>query len=215
MTMLDTTQTPRVEPDGWLASVDRRPSPDHGGAISPRFVVVHYTGSGSAAGSVDWLSRADEVCVSAHVVVGRDGDVTQLLPFTTRAYHAGKSAWRDVIGLNSCGVGVELVNWGPLTRDGQALRSSTGRVVDRADASYLLHRAHTEHRWWQRYTQQQLDAAALVVASVASTYQIEEVVGHDDVSPGRKIDPGPAFPWGAFLARVSSLTQKNFTRANA
>ena len=198
----------RVDASGWLEGVPRQESPDRGGACVPEVVVMHYTGSGSAKGSADWLSRRDEVYVSAHVVVGRAGEVTQLVPFTAVAYHAGRSAWAGRTGVNAFSAGIELVNWGLLTRDGGEVRSSTGQRVSLInDAQYAPHKSEPGvYRWWQRYPAAQVVAAARVVAAVMDAYpSVAGVVGHEDVSPGRKVDPGPAFPWDDFTPLVASL----------
>lgn len=194
---------PAIDVDGWMLGVQRQPAADMGGPICPKLVVMHYTGSGSVAGTSDWLTRKDEVYVSAHVVIGRDGDVVQLVPFRRKAYHAGRSSWNGEENCNEFSIGVELVNWGWLRREDDTLVSATGARVPLNQGTMLRHSNESLERYWQRYTAVQLEAAARVVSACAWIFQIpaEGIVGHDAVSPGRKVDPGPAFPWAWFRAR--------------
>lgn len=185
-----------------------------GGLIAPSLLVMHFTASGGddPSGDVDWfLSR--QAKASAHVVIGRDGTVRQVVPFDTKAWHAGVSIWRGRPNCNDYAIGIELDNWGPLVRaaDGK-VRSYTGAAVDPARAASLRHK-HAQHdAWWELYPDAQLDSAAQVVRAILAAYpSIGEIVGHDDVSPGRKIDPGPAFP----MARFTALVQGRSNRAIA
>ncbi|WP_249152025.1 N-acetylmuramoyl-L-alanine amidase [Bradyrhizobium liaoningense] len=69
-------------------------SPNHGGALKPRFIVIHDTASGlKDDGDISWLTNP-AAKVSAHVVVSRQGKITQLVPFNVVAWHAGHSQWK-------------------------------------------------------------------------------------------------------------------------
>jgi len=67
-------------------------SPHAGATIAPRFLVIHYTGGSSAAGTISWF-QSPQSKVSAHLVIARDGKVTQMVPFNREAWHAGQSRW--------------------------------------------------------------------------------------------------------------------------
>ncbi len=97
------------------AQVIHQPSQDHGGDIKPEVIVIHYTGSGSMKGSADWLSHLDNIYVSAHIVIGRDGRMTQLVAFHKQAFHVGLSKHNGEPNVNKFSIGIELVNWGKLT----------------------------------------------------------------------------------------------------
>lgn len=139
-----------------------------------RFLVLHYTG-GDEARAVQVLTGPS---VSSHYLVGPNPDerggapiVRQLVAEDERAWHAGTSSWAGRHHLNDSSVGVEIVNAGPIeTAQGAA---------------------------WQGFTGEQIDAVIRLTRDLIARYDIapENVVGHADVSPGRKIDPGPAFPW--------------------
>ena len=86
-------------------------SPNHGGVIKPRLIVIHYTGDNSKGGAISWLC-AKEAKVSAHLVVGKDGTITQLLPFNVQGWHAGKSEYEGQLGVNNFSIGIENVGVG-------------------------------------------------------------------------------------------------------
>lgn len=79
----------------------------------PDTIVLHYTAGVNARSSAEFLAR-DEVKASAHVVIGRDGKVFQLVPFDTEAWHAGRSLYKGRANLNRCSLGIELDNLGRL-----------------------------------------------------------------------------------------------------
>ena len=95
--------------DGTLLGGDL--SPNKGGALAPTLLVIHYTGSPSFEGAMRTLcdGRAANR-VSAHVLIGEDGKVVQLVPFNRVAWHAGVSEWRGRKGCNGFSVGVEMLN---------------------------------------------------------------------------------------------------------
>lgn len=190
----------RITADGWLEGVVRRPSPDCGGSISPELVVIHYTGAGGAEGSIAWLTKRDDVYVSAHVVIGRDGSVTQLVPFGVKAYHAGESFWRGRRYANGFSVGIELANYGLLeSRDGACWsRTLTPVAVGAEWVRWARHRNGGPDSPWEKYRPEQLQSALRVCKALLGTYPIADLLGHDDVAPGRKIDPGPLFPLNLF-----------------
>lgn len=107
--------------------------------------------------------------VSAHVLIDRDGAVTQYVPFHRRAWHAGASCFEERHRCNDFSVGIEL-----------------------------------EGEDETPYTDAQYHRLAAVIAALAEAYPAvtpQRVVGHSDIAPGRKTDPGPAFDW-AYLHRL-------------
>lgn len=151
----------------------------------PRMIVLHYTAGTSAAGSAVYLSRPD-VNVSAHVVVGRLGEVIQLTPFNLEAWHAGMSEYGGRTGLNRCSVGIELDNLGRLEKRDGLYVAECGRVV----APGEVYR-HADGSVWHRYTSAQVTTLRELCLLLRERYPICHVVGHSDVTE-RKQDPGPA-----------------------
>ncbi|GAB4490396.1 MAG: hypothetical protein Fur0016_28640 [Anaerolineales bacterium] len=170
-----------------------------------RFVVMHYTGGASFSASVAWLASKSSG-VSAHLVIGRGGQVAQLVPFNLRAWHAGTSAWKGYSGLNNYSIGIELDNAGMMKRSGSQWVSSFGRVYPDSEVLAAPHKSvpHVIYGW-HKYTDIQLKTAAEVVAALVKAYDIEEIIGHDDIAIGRKWDPGPAFPMETFRQDVAAL----------
>ena len=173
--------------------VPYRRSPNQSGEIKPRFLVFHYTAGGTASSSVNWLcdKRAK---ASAHLVVDRDGSITQLVDFNRKAWHAGSSRWRDVTGLNGYSIGVELANCGPLQRAGDTWRSAWGQTIENDRVVLATHPHEGHERGWEAYPEAQITVARQIALVLTTKYGLEEVVGHQDIAPGRKLDPGPAFP---------------------
>ena len=139
-----------------------------------RFLVMHYT-RGDEAQSLAVLTGDD---VSVHYVVPdnppvRNGEpvVYQLVPESERAWHAGPSEWQGTTELNAASIGIENVNVGPIDTP--------------------------QGRTWQPYPPVQVDALVKLAKDIVTRYKIPptRVVGHSDIAPQRKTDPGPAFPW--------------------
>lgn len=191
--------------DGWR--VPYLETPNRGGLLAPRFLVMHYTAGASFESSIAWL-RNPAALASAHLVIARDGRIAQLAPFSVRTWHAGPSFWRGVSGLNSCAIGIELDNAGRLTRAGGEWRTAFGAAVPAEDVAELRHRHESETAGWQKFQDAQLAAALEVAAALCRAYGLTEVLGHDDIAPGRKLDPGPAFPMAEFRRRVLGATAK-------
>jgi N-acetylmuramoyl-L-alanine amidase len=133
-----------------------------------RFLVLHYTALDSP-GSLKVLSQQQ---VSAHYLVDdRDDKIYGLVDENRRAYHAGISYWRGYTQLNYSSIGIEIVNQG--YQDTPA-----GRV-------------------WFPYSPKQIEEVVALVRQIVKRHQIlpENVLGHSDIAPQRKTDPGPLFPW--------------------
>lgn len=131
----------------------------------PRYLIMHYTGLETAKRSIEVLSRSD--CrVSCHYVVDVDGAVTQMVPERLRAWHAGQSHWRGQTDLNSLSIGIEIQN--------------PGHAAGYPDFPAEQMRAV-------------LELSKDIMARNAIT--AEGVLGHSDIAPGRKIDPGEKFDW--------------------
>ncbi|MGK9050546.1 N-acetylmuramoyl-L-alanine amidase [Neorhizobium petrolearium] len=150
------------------AGASVRPSPNHGeraGGRKPDMIILHYTGMGTADGALSWLCR-EESQVSSHYFVHEDGRVVQLVPEERRAWHAGKSSWAGETDINSCSIGIEIANPG-----------HPGGLPDFPD--------------------KQIEAVAELCRDCGARWKIppERVLGHSDVAPIRKVDPGENFPW--------------------
>lgn len=181
-------------------------SPNIGGKMKPEFLVIHYTASGPGSDIAAYFGKP-AAKVSAHLVVRRDGTVKQCVPFDTVGWHAGKSEWRDRqgklhVGLNQNSIGIEIENWGPLRKAGGGWLSWTDQPVDKAHVVEARHRNDGVLRGWEAFTSAQIKATISASRAICAAYEIEEIVGHDDIAPGRKSDPGPAWDMPSFRKRV-------------
>ncbi len=134
-------------------------------------IVLHYTGMEDAASAIARL-RDPESRVSCHYLVCEDGQVLRMVAEEKRAWHAGQSWWRGIRDVNSASIGIELVNPG--------------------------------HEFGYRpFAEEQIDALLPLLSDIKERHHITRgnVVGHSDIAPTRKQDPGELFPW-ARLARL-------------
>jgi N-acetylmuramoyl-L-alanine amidase len=176
--------------------VSFRETPNCGGRMRPSLVVLHDTAGRLMPGSsVDWLCNP-AARASAHLVIERDGSVTQLAEFDRVTWHAGVSTWDGVKGVNGRSIGIELTNPGRLTPRGTGKAAAWfGEVYDIA-ATGIEARTTTEHGdgLWMPYTAAQIDALERILAAIEAAYPIREVLGHFQVAAGRKVDPTPLLP---------------------
>jgi N-acetyl-anhydromuramyl-L-alanine amidase AmpD len=123
-----------------------------------------------------------------------------MVPFDRQAWHAGDSEWKGRKGCNGFALGIECVNAGPLFREvgSSAVRDVNGRAWTASPPVAIPPPPGYPKTWklWATYTEPQLVALENVCRELCREYAIREIVGHSDVSPGRKFDPSPAFPMG-------------------
>lgn len=136
----------------------------------PSLLILHYTGMQTAREAIARLCDPAAE-VSAHYVIDEDGSVIHLVADKHRAWHAGKSCWRGEADINSHSIGIELVN--PGHEFGYREFPAT-QITALDELSQKLMRKH-----------------GIVPANV---------LGHSDVAPARKTDPGELFPWEALAA---------------
>ena len=176
-------------------------TPNKGGDLSPRYLVFHYTAGKSAANSIGWLTNPESQA-SAHLVVARNGRITQLAPFNVKAWHAGISHWDGLSGLNSYSIGIEMDNAGLLKKVGDKYQAWFGTLYRGSQVIYGEHKLDHQPRWWHAYTEVQIQRALELAQLLVRHYGLKSVVGHEDIAPDRKRDPGPAFPLEHIRARV-------------
>jgi N-acetylmuramoyl-L-alanine amidase len=148
------------------------PSPNFDDRSLPvTLLVLHYTGMQDAAAAIHRL--ADPAAkVSCHYLVAEDGQIVRMVAEESRAWHAGRSHWRGIDDINSASIGIELVNPGH-------------------DLGY------------RPFPEAQMSALIPLMSDIVDRHGITRgnIVGHSDVAPARKIDPGELFDWER-LARL-------------
>lgn len=192
-------------------------------------IVMHYTASGSTAGTVSWFMNPDSK-VSAHYIVGRDGEIAQVVKDEMRAHHAGQGPLAGqseevgerrrirnrVIQPNSRSVGIEIVNWGPLEKRGDKYYTWMGNECP----GEVVRKGGT---YWQAYTETQLNSVIRLVSHLCKKHGIpaqypsqgpgqfdpkdetlasfKGILGHSALD-NQKRDPGPHFDWDRLLTSV-------------
>ena len=176
-------------------------SPNQGGVITPKYLIIHFTAGRSANSSIDWFKNPDAKA-SAHLVIGRDGSIKQMVDFNKKAWHAGDSRWANIVGLNNYSIGIELDNPGHLKNVNGRWMSWFGAEYPATDVMIAQHKHQDAPTGWHIYTAAQLDACIKVSQLLVSKYGLLDILGHEDIAPNRKEDPGPAFPMESFKSRV-------------
>lgn len=187
-----------------LKGVPYKASPNTSGPYAanlPDTIVVHYTAGPSASSAINTFLNGSSKA-SAHLVIDADGNITQMVPFNTIAWHAGVSHWKDRNGLNGSSIGIELVNAGPLVKTGEVFQAWFGKQYPANEVLHATHRNESSPRYWHCFTEKQISVCQEVCALLIEKYAIKEVLGHEEISPGRKTDPGPAFPLDKLRERL-------------
>lgn len=161
------------------------PSPNwNARALPVSMVVIHYTGMQSAEAALARLCDGDHANpVSAHYCIEENGTVHRLVREDRRAWHAGRSFWRGITDVNSASVGIELVNPGH-------------------EFGYVP------------FPDAQMESLLPLVSSIVQRHDVPRanVVGHSDIAPARKDDPGELFDWELLAAHRLALRTPRITR---
>ncbi len=134
-------------------------------------IVLHYTDVASINETLAILTDPKRE-VSSHYVIDEDGTIYRLVDDGKRAWHAGPSQWLGRDNVNHFSIGIELQNRG-------------------------YHAGYALTGVWPAFARAQIEALKQLLAQLIAKFEIEpnRIIGHEDIAPGRKIDPGPAFPW--------------------
>lgn len=200
-------------------AVDFSNTKNIGGQIVPKVIVLHDTaGDLSGRGSISWLlgGKGGSQNSSAHVVIGRDGTITQLAPMNIKTWHAGRSSWRGRENLNGWSIGIEIANpGGPLVDLGGGSYKGGVTIHTKNDPSLVVRRGRFPARTedgkemapndglWLEHSPQQIDAVVELCRALVAAYPtITEIVTHWMIAPTRKVDTNPLFPIDEVRRRV-------------
>jgi N-acetylmuramoyl-L-alanine amidase len=155
---------------------------------SIKFIVLHYTGMQSERACIKRLIDRKSK-VSTHYLINRSGSITRMVDDQNTAWHAGKSKWKNFINLNDQSIGIELVNQG--------------------------------HQFgYENFSKKQISKLVLLCKFLIKKYKIKSsnILGHSDIAPLRKEDPGEKFPWH-FLSKKKigywhNISKKNIKNQN-
>ena len=184
------------------------------------WITIHYTGGTSAINAARWLCRR-EAQASAHYVIGYEGVIYQLAPLNKRTWHVGQgevySNGKMLRGrCDRSAIGIEIANPGPLYKFNKL---DWYYVVGRKEVPYDKDkygdpkRVYDEYyskvsSFWAPYSERQLKSLFNLCNKLCLDFNISEsdILGHDEVAlpPGRKLDPGPLFPWKRLYEHLES-----------
>lgn len=217
---------------GWLHEEDDDPvrvvkTKKMGGDLTTTGIVMHYTAGWSTAGDVATLATSERRA-SAHLVVGRDGAVTQIVPFDRQAWHAGPSKFRhdnrNYVHLNQDTIGIEISNAGWIKK----INNASGNFVDQygqviaPDGRFIGQTRKTQtppSEWhqeyhpflakgeyaWEPYYPPQLQVLDEIVAALLKAYPIKFICSHEEIDTRKwKTDPGPMFPMRRYLKMLEA-----------
>ena len=176
--------------------VPLRSTPNRGGLIKPELVVLHDTaGRLDPKTAVDWMTNP-KARASAHLCIGRGGEITQLAPFNVATWHAGVSKYKGRKYVNKFSIGIEIVNPGKMTGlVGNHVSAWYKQKfnVDEFDIKYANTKDHGPG-FWMAYTPVQIAAVTDICEVLVAHYVLRDVTTHYAISPKRKVDVNPVFP---------------------
>ena len=145
-----------------------------------KYLIIHYTGMQSERVSLKRLKNPSSK-VSCHYFIKRDGNIYKMIDDNKIAWHAGKSKWKNVINLNKCSIGIEIQN--------------KGHFIN-----------------YQTFTKKQISSSITLIKSLLKKYKIKKnnVLGHSDIAPLRKKDPGEKFPWSQLSSKGAAIWYPRF-----
>ena len=145
-----------------------------------QYLIIHYTGMQSARLSMERLKNPNSK-LSCHYFINRNGDIYKMIDDNKVAWHAGKSKWKNIRNLNKCSLGIEIQN--------------KGHFID-----------------YQNFPKKQISSLIVLIKSFFKKYKIKKtnVLGHSDIAPLRKKDPGEKFPWDFLSLKGVSIWYPKF-----
>ena len=183
-------------------------------SIVPTYIIVHNTAGASAMSTINYFRTKDNG-LGYHILIDRNGDLYQCAPFNKRISHAGRSNWKGIENLNGHSIGISLANYGPINKiqDG-SFRSEVGSRMVAADKAFKAdHQNGTPERrnqYWEIYEGIQIERLQELIELLVQHYPIKNIVGHDDIARGRKIDPGPSLHVGTLRSCVDLEAEKKY-----
>ena len=151
-----------------------------------KFIIIHYTGMKNESSAINRLCNIKSK-VSAHYFIKKNGSVLNLVPPLYEAWHAGESSWKDIKSLNRYSIGIEIQNSGHENK-------------------------------YENFAQKQIISTKKLLKYLIKKYKVNfnNILGHSDIAPYRKKDPGEKFPWKELskykLSKWYNLNEKRLKR---
>ena len=151
-----------------------------------KYIIIHYTGMKNELSALNRLTDYKSK-VSAHYFIKKNGKIINLVPDLYEAWHAGKSNWKNIQSLNRYSIGVEIQNSG-------------------------------HENLYEKYSNKQMNSVKKLLRFLTKRYKVnyKNILGHSDIAPNRKKDPGEKFPWKELakikLAHWHQLNEKELIK---
>jgi len=142
------------------------------------YIIIHYTAMRNHEEALSHLCE-EQNKASSHFLISKTGEIFYLVDIDNRAWHAGKSFWKGISDINSESIGIEMDNSG-------------------------------HHYDFENYSTKQINSLLLLLKHISEIYKInkQNTLGHSDIAPYRKIDPGERFPWEQLMMNDLSFVPK-------
>ena len=150
--------------------------------ISPKLIILHYTAMFSSQEALMHLSNSKNK-VSSHFLISKNGNIFYLVDVKFRAWHAGVSYWKKIRDINSNSIGIEIDNSGHFNK-------------------------------FESYRKDQITSLIELLKYLMNKFKIHplNILGHSDIAPYRKIDPGEKFPWGILCTNKLAFLPKKLSK---
>jgi len=193
---------PKIDKANYPLASRSSVDPDMGGTLTPKLVVWHHTVSYDTPGTENWFRTT---AADIHLLVGKKGEVVQMVPFNRIAHHAGTSSWKGLQSLNNHAIGIEFVNLGPLKKVGEGYQDYYGRAYN----GEVRKRKAQGFDYWEPFTEAQEQRFLEIGLYLYKAYGLtaDKHIGHYECSPGRKNDPAGGFSWGDMNAAREKLRE--------
>jgi len=151
-----------------------------------KYIIIHYTGMKNELSALNRLTDHKSK-VSAHYFIKKDGKILNLVPDLYEAWHAGKSNWKNIQSLNRYSIGIEIQNSG-------------------------------HENFYEKFSNKQINSVKKLLIFLTTKYKVnrKNILGHSDIAPNRKKDPGEKFPWKELaklkLAKWHQLNEKELIK---
>ncbi|MGB3463897.1 MAG: hypothetical protein WBA74_01450 [Cyclobacteriaceae bacterium] len=131
---------------------------------------------------------------TSHVSINGDGLVQQFIPFNRQVSEPIPGSWEGIKDLRSRAIVINFENCGRLSKKAEHFVSACEKTFDTAEVFTGIHQNEESLSYWHKFSESQIQIAEKIIRCLTSTYQVKYILGNEEVCPGLKTDPGPAFP---------------------
>ncbi len=160
--------------------------------ISPDFIIIKNISQPFAYTYKE--NNISQTKPDVHLVIDRIGNITQLIPFNKQVCGEIHGSWGIYKNIKSRAIVIALENHGRLCKQDDSFISWEGTVLEKTDVFEGTHRNEDSPNYWEKYPKGQTLITEKINQCLVTTYKVKCILGYEEVCPGLKVDPGPAFP---------------------